>query len=85
MDTDAVENHLASLTGVEAVHDLHVWSMSTTEVALTAHLIMPESGDLDRFHSELARDLRHRFGIGHATIQVEHGAISCALESEQVV
>lgn len=85
MNTDAVEAHLASLEGVEAVHDLHIWSMSTTEIALTAHLQIPDPGDLDRFHSDLAEDLRHRFGIGHATIQVEHGAMSCALESEQVV
>jgi len=85
MDTDAVAEHLTSLEGVDTVHDLHIWSMSTTEIALTAHLQMPNPGDLDRFHCDLAEDLKRRFGIGHTTIQVEHGAISCALESAQVV
>ena len=84
-DTDEVEAHLASLPGVEAVHDLHIWSMSTTEVALTAHVQMPDPGDLDLFHESLAQELKDKFGIGHTTIQVEHGAISCALESDQVV
>lgn len=85
IDSDAVAAHLASLEGVEAVHDLHIWSMSTTEVALTAHLQMPGSGELDRFLSGVADDLKHRFGIGHTTLQVERGSAFCALESERVV
>lgn len=57
--------------GVEEVHDLHVWAMSTTETALTAHLVMPGGHPGDAFYHELGEALRHRFGINHATIQVE--------------
>jgi cobalt-zinc-cadmium efflux system protein len=71
IDVDEVRAHLGALDGVAAVHDLHVWPMSTTETALTAHLVMPRGEGSDTFLREAARSLRTRFGIGHSTIQVE--------------
>ena len=56
---------------VESVHDVHVWGMSTTEVALTAHIIRPQHSDHDEFLSHWSRKLRHDYGIGHITIQIE--------------
>jgi cobalt-zinc-cadmium efflux system protein len=76
-----VRTYLAGLPGVAGVHDLHIWAMSTTENALTAHLVMPAGHPGDDFLSDLHRDLDHRFRIGHATVQVELGdAAPCALE-----
>ena len=73
IELDEVEAELASIGGVIAVHDLHVWPLSTTETALTAHLVAPgaEPDDLLRTAREL---LRTRFQIGHSTIQVERQA-----------
>lgn len=86
IDVGEVRDFLAAQPGVSAVHDLHVWPMSTTETALTAHLVMPEGHKDDVFLHGLADQLAHRFGIGHPTIQVEHrGGPDCALESEEVV
>ncbi|MDG2004768.1 MAG: cation diffusion facilitator family transporter [Novosphingobium sp.] len=86
IDVGEVRDFLAAQPGVSAVHDLHVWPMSTTETALTAHLVMPQGGQDDAFLHTLAHDLEHRFGIGHPTIQIEHhGSPECALESEAVV
>jgi cobalt-zinc-cadmium efflux system protein len=73
IDPEAVENYLANLAGVGAVHDLHIWAMSTTEVALTVHLVMEEQPRNDLFLHEVSDVLRDRFGIGHATMQVECG------------
>ncbi|WP_379920538.1 cation diffusion facilitator family transporter [Erythrobacter sp. R86502] len=77
IDLAAVKHHLASFDGVTAVHDLHVWPMSTTEVALTAHLVMPGRPASDSFLRDLAASLDARFGVGHATIQVESGEHPC--------
>lgn len=79
IDPDAVEAHLLALSGVAAIHDLHIWPMSTTEFALTAHLVMPEGFPGDAFLAGCAHDVAHHFGIGHATFQVEIGA-DCLLE-----
>ncbi|KEO88026.1 cobalt transporter [Erythrobacter sp. JL475] len=73
IDVAEVRAHLAGLEGVSAVHDLHIWPMSTTETALTAHLVMPDGPASDEFLHAIAHDLEDRFGIGHATIQVERG------------
>jgi cobalt-zinc-cadmium efflux system protein len=78
-----VRAYLAGLTGVTAVHDLHIWPMSSTETALTAHLVIPGGHRGDAFLHEVAHELEHRFGIGHATVQIETGAhadhcIDCA-------
>ena len=68
---DEVEASLKSLPGVTRVHDLHIWSMSTTEVALTAHLVMPQGNPGDAFLHDTSAMLHDRFEIGHATIQIE--------------
>ena len=73
IDYDAVAAALHALPGVERVHDLHIWPMSTTEPVLTAHLVMPRGGDGDGFLAEARVMLHDRFGIGHATLQVETG------------
>jgi cobalt-zinc-cadmium efflux system protein len=73
IDPHAVEAYLASLPRVTAVHDLHIWAMSTTEVALTVHLVMEERPRNDEFLHEVCDVLRDRFGIGHATTQIECG------------
>lgn len=74
IDESAVRAYLSGLPGVAAVHDLHIWPMSTTETALTAHLVMPGGQPGDAFLHEIAHELEHRFRIGHATVQVEIGA-----------
>lgn len=68
---DAVEQHLAALPGVSAVHDLHIWPMSTTETAMTAHLVMPAGHPGDGFLGDLSQTLAQRFAICHATVQIE--------------
>jgi cobalt-zinc-cadmium efflux system protein len=67
---DELGRFLASLPGVTGQHDVHVWNLSATETALTAHLIRAEPGDR-AFFDEAAAGLRTRFGIAHATLQVE--------------
>jgi cobalt-zinc-cadmium efflux system protein len=86
IDHEAVRTFLSAQPGVDAVHDLHIWPMSTTETALTAHLVMPAGYPGDAFLHELAHELEHDFAIGHTTIQVEIEAdANCALHSESVV
>lgn len=77
IDLAEVKAHLAGLDGVTAVHDLHVWPMSTTETALTAHLVMPGRPASDGFLRDLAASLETRFGVGHSTLQVESGENPC--------
>ena len=77
IDLAEVKAHLASFDGVTAVHDLHVWPMSTTETALTAHLVMPGRPASDTLLRELADSLETRFGVGHSTLQVESGENPC--------
>ncbi len=85
IDYDRVEDALATLPGVAAVHDLHIWPMSTTEPVLTAHLLMPAGHPGDAF-LRAAQDMLHRrFQIGHATLQVETGEAPCVLEKAGAV
>lgn len=72
IDLNEVEAWLRDQPGVLDIHDLHVWGMSTTESALTAHLVMPGGAD-DAFVDGVADELHHRFGIEHTTLQVERG------------
>jgi len=86
IDVDEVRAWLAGRDGVIEVHDLHVWALSTTETALTAHLVRPENGDCDAFLHATCEGLAQRFHIGHATLQVEtDGAIGCRLAPAEVV
>jgi cobalt-zinc-cadmium efflux system protein len=55
------------------VHDLHIWGMSTTETALTAHLVLPEEKPDDAFYQQICHEMNARFKIGHVTLQVESG------------
>ena len=71
IDEAAVRAYLAGLPGVSAVHDLHIWPMSTTETALTAHLVIPGGHPGDAFLRGIADELKHHHRIGHATVQVE--------------
>jgi cobalt-zinc-cadmium efflux system protein len=80
-----VRGYLAALPGVAEVHDLHVWAMSTTEVALTAHVAMPAPAHDHGFFTRGSEELRARFGIHHATLQVECPEDDCHLASDDVV
>lgn len=84
IDYDAVETALAALPGVARVHDLHIWPMSTTEPILTAHLVMPGGAPGDAFLGNARGMLHDRFGIGHATLQIEVTE-DCGLASAAVV
>lgn len=83
----AVRTYLVERPEVTQVHDLHIWAMSTTEVALTAHLITPAGHPGDAFLSQICQELHHHFGIEHATIQIELGDPNavCALACEDKV
>lgn len=79
IDVAEVLESVRELPGVESVHDLHVWPMSTTETAMTAHLVMPDGSPGDAFIREAENMVAERFGIGHATFQVERKAEACNL------
>jgi len=87
IDPAEVRDHLTGLAGVVAVHDLHIWPMSTTETALTCHLVMPQGHPGDEMLAQLALELHARFAIDHATIQVETGdpLHPCKLVPDHVV
>jgi cobalt-zinc-cadmium efflux system protein len=79
IELESVRAFLLALPGVESVHDLHIWAMSTTEIALTAHIVMPWSECPPVFLGRLEHDLEERFRIAHATVQIEpSGGDSCA-------
>jgi len=84
--TGQVRRFLEGLEGVSGIHDLHIWPMSTTETALTVHLEMPGGHPGDAFLLQAAGDLRRRFAIGHATVQVEVGReTACLLAPDEIV
>lgn len=86
IDVEAVRVYLTGLPGVESVHDLHVWALSTTETAMTAHLLRPGNLDGDHFLHTACDGLATRFKIGHATLQVETDvAHACRLAPAEVV
>ena len=75
VDRGGVLEYLATLPGVTEVHDLHIWGMSTTETALTAHLVRPGAALDDALLAEVCGELRRRFHVHHATLQVEAGEL----------
>ena len=79
IELDAVKNYLSALPEVSAVHDLHVWAMSTSETALTVHLVTCGGYPGDDFLNRVAEELHHNFAIEHATIQIETSDRICAL------
>ena len=87
INPEVVRTYLAELTGVSEVHDLHIWAMSTTDIALTAHLLMPSGHPGDDFLREAAEQLENWFHIHHATLQIEVGSsgMACHLASDDVV
>ena len=84
IDLKEVGEYLKSIRGVTEVHDLHIWAMSTTEIALTAHLVVPEGTQDDFFLKEICGQLQKRFGIGHSTIQIEKSAQAANCEYHNV-
>ncbi|MBV9618174.1 MAG: cation transporter [Verrucomicrobia bacterium] len=74
IEPEKVERYLAQLPGVAKVHDLHIWAMSTTETALTVHLVKPDGNIDDQLLARVCDDLQHDFQIGHVTIQLECGS-----------
>ena len=73
IDPDEVRNFILSQNNVKEIHDLHIWAMSTTQVALTAHIVRDTSTIDDQFLHTLCMDLEDKFGIVHPTIQIETG------------
>lgn len=73
IDQQGIKNYLSSLPGVTAVHDLHIWGLSTREVALTAHLVMPDGQLSDEALNHINHALAHDYKINHVTLQVEAG------------
>ncbi len=83
IDADAVRTYLEALPGVDAVHDLHIWAMSTSDNAMTAHLVMPSGHPGDAFLGDVADTIETRFRIGHVTAQIEtaDGPCPCKLDT----
>jgi cobalt-zinc-cadmium efflux system protein len=85
IDPGAVRGYLQSLPAVVEVHDLHIWPMSTTETALTCHLVMPDAYPEPDFLEVVYVGLQQRFGIEHPTIQIERGDRPCKLSPDHIV
>lgn len=82
VDATAVRRFLETQNGVTAVHDLHIWPLSTTRTALTVHLEMPNGPASDAFLHQLCESLQLEFGIEHSTVQIEQNAEACSLAPE---
>ncbi len=81
-----IRSELLALKGVAAVHDLHIWPISTTDIAMTAHLVMPDGHPGDRFYADVAEEMQHHHKINHVTLQIETDpANTCALAPDDVV
>lgn len=86
IDKRAVADWLTKQPGVASVHDLHIWALSTTATALTVHVVMPSGTPGDAFLDGVADELEHRFGIAHATLQIERGdGEECRLAPTNVI
>ncbi len=85
VNSSAVMSYLADQRGVTDVHDLHIWALSTTSVALTAHLVVPDRGAEDALLTALTPDLKRRFRIQHATLQIERDRCEHGCEDEATV
>ncbi len=87
IDHDEVGTYFRGFPGVSEVHDLHIWGMGTTETALTVHLVCTDLVVDDGLLHRISHEVRERFGIGHATVQVETPEIArlCSLRPDHVV
>lgn len=81
IDIEEVKTYLLNLPGVTDIHDLHIWAMSTTQVAMTAHILRESVNIDDDFLHQTTKELKDKFGIHHATIQIENG--HCELNCQQ--
>ncbi len=81
IDVPAIDAYLSQLNGVTDIHDLHIWGLSTTESALTVHLVMPNGPPGDAFLDEIEKTLRERYSVHHSTLQIELGTTNhtCSL------
>ncbi|MDP8996432.1 MAG: cation diffusion facilitator family transporter [Pseudomonadota bacterium] len=83
INPDEVRTFLAAQRGVASVHDLHIWATSTTDTALTAHLVMPAGHPGDKFLAMVCEELEHHYGIGHSTLQIETSTdVACAAQCD---
>jgi cobalt-zinc-cadmium efflux system protein len=82
VNSSAIMSYLADQRGVTDVHDLHIWALSTTSVALTAHLVVPDPGAEDSLLDFVTPDLKRRFHIHHATLQIERDRCDHACEAD---
>ncbi len=82
VNSSAVMSYLADQRGVTDVHDLHIWALSTTSIALTAHLVVPDRGAEDALLTSLTPALKRRFQIQHATLQIERDRCEHGCEDE---
>jgi cobalt-zinc-cadmium efflux system protein len=86
IDPEAVRRYLEKLPGVAAIHDLHIWPVSTTETALTCHIVMPGGHPGDDFLMNAARELSQQFIIVHTTLQIEtNPGTECSLAPDAVL
>jgi cobalt-zinc-cadmium efflux system protein len=85
IDPNNVKSFLESWPEVTEVHDLHIWALSTTEPALTAHLVMPNHDCSDEAIQKISQALASEFGITHATLQIERGSVPCPFASEEAL
>jgi cobalt-zinc-cadmium efflux system protein len=85
IDIRKIKNYLKNIPTILEVHDLHVWGMSTTEAALTVHIIRSEMEDNDELLQKLTKELHDLFGIEHATIQIEKGTFNCSLQPDGTI
>lgn len=88
VNAPAIDMYLRQLDGVTDVHDLHIWGLSTTETALTAHLVIPDGRPDDAFMDGIAQTLKERYSIHHSTLQVEQGTTNhacCSLVATEPV
>ncbi|MEC5269854.1 cation diffusion facilitator family transporter [Heyndrickxia coagulans] len=85
VDVGAIKTYLEQIPTVLNVHDLHIWGMSTTETILTVHIVRSQIEDNDQLLEKLEKDLHDKFGIEHATIQIEKGTYACGLAPDNKV
>lgn len=83
IDFHGVEDYLRTLHGVKAVHDLHIWGLSTKQIALTAHLVMPSAKLSDEDYGMINATLKQKFRIDHVTLQVETGSVEFPCERSE--
>lgn len=75
INQEKVKEYLFNIKGVTAIHDLHIWALSTKETALTAHLVCPERDFTDHDFHQINDDLKSHFHIAHVTLQIERGSL----------